>query len=128
MNVKKGFSLIELMVVVAIVAILAMVVYPSYMDSMRQSRSADAQAALQGLAQAMERFYTSNGTYVGAASAGVPTIFSTKTPIDGSDTYYNLTIQSATASAYELAATPDSGGPQAGEDTLTLKSTGERSW
>ncbi|WP_372880683.1 type IV pilin protein [Psychromonas sp.] len=126
MNVKKGFSLIELMIVVAIVGILAMVAYPSYTDSVRQSRRADGQAALLGLAQAMERFYTTNGTYVGAASGGVPTIFSTKAPIDGSDTYYNLKINSATGSAYELAA--EAVNAQAGDGTLTLKSTGERSW
>jgi type IV pilus assembly protein PilE len=130
MNKVKGFTLIELMIVVAIVGILASIAYPSYMDSVTKSRRSDAQAALLGLAQAMERNYTSNTTYKGAATGGadtgVPAIFSTKSPIDGSTTYYNLKIQSAAVSTYVLAAEPV--GAQAGNGILVLKSTGRRGW
>lgn len=128
-----GFTLIELMIVVAIVAILAAVAYPSYQNNIVKSRRADAQAALQGLAQAIERFYTSNGTYVGAGSAGgggnttgAPTIFSAKSPIDGSQTFYNLVIHAADTNSYVLAAEPV--GAQAGDGVLVLKATGQRGW
>ena len=54
----KGFTLIELMIAVAIVGILAGIAYPSYQDSVRKSRRADAQGALLGFANAMERYFT----------------------------------------------------------------------
>ncbi|MFI3186333.1 MAG: prepilin-type N-terminal cleavage/methylation domain-containing protein, partial [Methylococcaceae bacterium] len=55
---QAGFTLIELMVTVAIVGILAAIAYPSYQDSVRKSRRADASGALLGLANAMERHFT----------------------------------------------------------------------
>ncbi|MFT6924527.1 MAG: type IV pilus assembly protein PilE [Psychromonas sp.] len=130
MNGQKGFTLIELMIVVAIVAILAAISFPSYRDSVRNARRAEAQATLQGLSQAMERYYTTNGTYAGAAAAGAdtgaPDIFSTKSPIDGGDAFYNLKIVSAGGSAYVVAAEPIN--VQAGDGILILKSTGARGW
>lgn len=59
----RGFTLIELMIVVAVIAIIAAIAYPSYMDYVRQSRRADATVALLELAQYMERYYTNNGRY-----------------------------------------------------------------
>lgn len=135
MKRMPGFTLIELMIVVAIVAILAAVAYPSYQNNIAKGRRADAQAALQGLAQAMERHMTSNGSYAGAGTAnngdgvpttGAPTVFSAKSPMDGSQTFYNLTINSADVTSYELLATPVNG--QAGDGVLGLRSTGMRGW
>ncbi|MBB3170126.1 type IV pilin protein [Simiduia aestuariiviva] len=129
-RVQQGFTLIEIMIVVAIVAILASIAIPSYQNSVTKARRADAQAALQGLAQAMERHYTSTGSYAKAAAAaadtGAPAIFSTKSPIDGSATYYNLKIHAANGSAYTLAAEPI--GAQAGNGVLVLTSTGRKGW
>ena len=129
MKLKKGFTLIELLIAIAIIGILAAVAYPSYMNSVIKSRRVDAQAALLGFAQAMERNYTLNGTYKGAASGGAdtgaPTIFSNKSPIDGSDTYYNLTIASAAVNTYTLQATAV--GSQLGDGNLQLTSTGAKS-
>ena len=130
MKKVSGFSLIEIMIVVAIVAILAGIAYPSYQDSVTRSRRSDAQSALMGFAQAMERFYTNNGTYVGAgaggATTGAPAVYSTKSPIDGSQTFYNLTIEAATANSYTLFATPV--GAQSDDGILGLTSTGQRGW
>ncbi|MEX1033051.1 MAG: type IV pilin protein [Cellvibrionaceae bacterium] len=133
MRRSTGFTLVELMIVVAIIAILAAVVYPSYQNNIEKGRRSDAQGALQGLAQAMERFYTNNSTYVGAGSAGgggnttgAPTIFSDKSPIDGSQRYYNLIIHAADGNSYVLAAEPVGG--QADNGVLVLKSTGQRGW
>lgn len=130
MKKSRGFTLIELMIVVAVIAILAAIAYPSYQESISKSRRSDAQAALQGLAQAMERFYTSNGTYDGAATGGAttgaPAVFATKSPIDGSQTFYNLTISAAAANSYTLLASPVGG--QADDGLLGLQSTGLRGW
>ncbi|MGQ9832079.1 MAG: type IV pilin protein [Thermochromatium sp.] len=69
---QRGFSLIELMIVVAIIAILAAVAYPSYQSQVAQSRRATAQGCLMELAQFMERYYTTNMTYAGATLPATP--------------------------------------------------------
>lgn len=62
-----GFTLIELMIVVAVVAILAALAYPSYLDHVRKSRRAQAKADLVEMAQLAERHHTVNNSYVGFA-------------------------------------------------------------
>jgi len=53
---SRGFTLIELMIVVAVIGILAAVAYPSYQDSVRKSRRADGKTALLQAVQVAERF------------------------------------------------------------------------
>lgn len=128
----RGFSLIELMIALAIIAIAASIAIPSYQGHVQKARRREAQTALLGLASAMERRFTLANTYLGAASGGAntgpPAIYPTQAPLDGTEKYYNLTIQAATASSYTLHATPLTGSPQAGDAcaTLTLTSTGVR--
>ncbi|GMG88576.1 type IV pilin protein [Biformimicrobium ophioploci] len=130
MKRSAGFTLIELMIVVAVVAIIAAIALPSYQDQVRSSNRADGQAALMGLAQAMERHFTETGSYTGAgtggADTGAPAIFSAKAPIDGSSTFYNLTIDSASDSSYVLKATAVNG--QAEDGDMELTSSGLRRW
>jgi len=128
MKKQSGFNLVELMVVVAIVAIITAFAYPSYLEQVRKSRRADCSGALAGLGNSMERFFTMNSTYlgaaVGAANTGAPANFSATCPVDGGNATYNLTIQAATASTYNVQAAPI--GPQADDKcgTLTLTNTG----
>ncbi|RPE64958.1 type IV pilus assembly protein PilE [Tibeticola sediminis] len=61
-----GFTLIELMVVVAIVGILAAIVYPSYQNHVLRTHRAAAAACLGEMAQQMERYYTTTLKYTGA--------------------------------------------------------------
>lgn len=124
----RGFTLIELMIVVVIVAILGGIALPSYQDHVVSSRRADAQGALMGLSQAMERYYTERGTYVGAADgSNVPTVYPSTSPSDGSTVQYNLRVTTLTATNYVLTATPTGG--QAGRDgNLTLDSLGAKTW
>lgn len=131
-STARGFTLIELMVVVAILAIIAAVGYPAYVDQIRDARRADCRAALVSFAGAMERHFTENNSYQGAAAGGGNTgapdadVFSSTCPLDGNDAFYNLTIDSATTTQYELRAAPT--GPQSDDEcgTLTIDNTGSK--
>lgn len=59
----RGFTLIELMIVVAVIAILSAIAYPSYMDFVRKGWRAEARAALMQEMQQQERFYTQVNNY-----------------------------------------------------------------
>lgn len=125
---QGGFNLIELMIVVTIVGIIAAIAYPSYLEQIKGTRRADCSGALVSLGNAMERHYSVNGSYLGAAAAGantgVPAIYSTTCPVDGGDATYDISIQAAAASTYALQAVPT--GAQTGDKcgTLTLTNTG----
>lgn len=66
----RGFSLIELMVVVLVIGVLAAIALPSYQNSVVNSRRGTAAACLTELAQFMERYYTTNQSYLGAVLPG----------------------------------------------------------
>ncbi len=95
-----GFTLIELMIVVAVVAILAAVALPSYQESVARGNRAEARAVLLQAAQWMERHYTENNRYdkfvngdvVSTASLPATMI---KAPSDGT-ARYNLDIPTST--------------------------------
>ncbi len=128
MKRQRGISLLELLIVVAIVGILGAIAYPSYQDQVRRTSRSDCAGALAGLGNAMERYFTVNSTYLGAAAGGAdtgaPAIFPVTCPTDGDTATYNLTIQAATGSTYVVQAAPT--GRQAGDrcGTLTLSNTG----
>jgi len=130
---NKGFTLVELLIVVVIISLLAMVAVPSYNKSVAKARRADAQASLANLSGAMERWFTEKQSYLEAAGpedtptdTGVPRIYHSQTPVDGNVKFYNLTIEVATAGSYTLRATPIGG--HVGDGYLELLSTGVERW
>ena len=121
---RAGFTLVELMIVVAVIGILAAVAYPSYVEYIRQARRADAQSALLELAQFMERRYTTTGKYeVGDEAEDECSLPFDTSPRDGSSTFYNLSGE-CDASTFRLTATGT--GSMAGDECedLTLTNTG----
>ena len=61
---NHGFTLIELMIVVAIIGLLASIAYPSYQEYVRRGARAEARAAIMQMAQLQERYFTDRGGYL----------------------------------------------------------------
>ena len=123
-----GFTLLELMITVVVVAILAAVAVPSYLRHVQNARREMAKSALVDAAQKMESYYALNFSYAGADSNGVPTLFATKVPKDGTDNYYTLSISGSSRTYYSVVATPTSGSSQTSDvcGTLTMDRTGNK--
>ena len=101
---QQGFTLMELMVTVAIVGILASIAIPSYQDSVRKSRRADATAVLLGLANAMERRFTESSSYcdVGGGTGAASTGCGTAALDTGTPTGIGFTIPNETVAFYTV--------------------------
>jgi type IV pilus assembly protein PilE len=127
-NKQHGFSLVELMIVVAIIAILARIAYPTYQDSLVKSRRADAKAALSELSVFMERWYTTNGCYTSGSCATstttAPTLPFLVAPKSGK-VNYNLSVVT-TPSTFTLTAAPIRATDDATCGSLTLTNTGTK--
>lgn len=123
---SKGFTLIELMIVVVIVGILAAIAYPSYTEFVRRSNRAEAKTALLENAQFLERNFTVSNSYAADGSGNTPVLPNTDVPRDGAAKY--TIVPTLNASSFLLEAEPVSGGPAAGDPcgTLTLNHLGVR--
>ncbi len=105
MNNKKqsGFTLIEMMIVIAIIGIIAAFAYPNYVEQVRKSKRSDAKVALQQVAQRQESFYARSLAYATSLTA---LGYATDT-IDSPEREYRITLLPvATAQTFTLTATP----------------------
>ncbi|WP_041635056.1 type IV pilin protein [Marinobacter sp. BSs20148] len=117
--VQNGFTLIELMIVVAIIGIIAAIAYPSYQDYVEKTRRNLAKADLLELAQWMERRYATGFDYQ-ASGGGSPTLpFDTSPRNAAEPTAYNISFTATvTKSAFNLQAVPTT--LQSGDSCGTL--------
>jgi type IV pilus assembly protein PilE len=115
----RGFTLIEVMIVVAIVGILAAVALPLYNDYVRRARIVDATSALADARTRMERHYLDNRTYVGGCKDWSTKSF--KIGCDGaaSATAYSLKAEGAAdgMSGFEYTVNQDNARTSKGPDT-----------
>ena len=119
---RAGFTLIELMIVVAVIAILAAIAYPSYLQQVIKSRRSAGAACLMEMAQGMERHYTTTMSYAGTNLPNTGCVTET-----GDNYAYALTTQTATA--FTITATPVTGSSQAKDslcETMSIDQTGRR--
>ncbi len=120
-----GFTLIEVMVVVAILGILAAVAYPAYTSYIQRGYRANAKTTLLEAAQFMERYRSANFRYVDAG--GNPPALPARlqvSPPEGAPRY-TVAIVGASANSFVLAATP-TGWTDADCGTLTLDNLGQK--
>jgi len=119
---QKGFTLIELMIVVVVVGILAAVAFPSYENYIVKGNRAAAQAFMADVENRQKQYLLDARSYASdLATLGMAA------PADVSN-FYTVTIAaSATPPAFEIKATPVAGTRQAADGELTLHSDGTKS-
>jgi type IV pilus assembly protein PilE len=94
-----GFTLIELMIVVAVIGILAAVAYPLYTDYVQRSRITEATAALNDMRVRMEQYFQDHRTYADAGACGVA-----DPPFNAVESGFQVACSGANANGYTLNA------------------------
>jgi type IV pilus assembly protein PilE len=98
MKMQKGFTLVELMIVVVIVGILASIGLPAYGNYVLRGKLTEAQTELAGMRVKLEQYYQDTRTYVGGCAAG------TVAPLPTGTKYFTYSCPTLTASAFTVTA------------------------
>ena len=133
---SKGFTLVELMIVVAIIGIISAIIYPSYTQYNISTQRANAQGEMLQIARTLSSYKMANGNYAGRT---LPNVYgSTSIPKQGGALYdlkltdvggtLELTASSANINTWLLVATPKTGTRQDGNGVIKLNDQGQKCW
>jgi type IV pilus assembly protein PilE len=125
MKTQNGFTLIELMIVVAIVGILAAVALPSYQDYLMRGKIPDATTGLASKRVKMEQFFQDNRTYLADATTSPATNDCTAADTTTSQYFDFSCVAAPTAAGYTLQAVGKATGTMTGF-TYTIDQSGTR--
>ena len=122
MRKNSGFSLVEVLIVVAIVGILAAIAWPAYQNQVRKGHRADAQAYMLDLANKEQQYLLDARSY---ATGGSAITDLNATPPTSVSNFYTVAIAAgATTPSFVITATPK--GTQTADGALTLDNTGQK--
>lgn len=105
----RGFTLVELTIVVVVMGVLAAIALPSFLDSLRKGRRSEAFAALSAIQQAQERWRSNNPQYASSVSS---LVIGSPTRPGG---YYTLSIDASSDTGFDASAIAVSGTSQAND-------------
>ncbi|WP_338561426.1 type IV pilin protein [Acinetobacter sp. KS-LM10] len=132
-NGNRGFSLIELMCVVAIIGILTVIAYPSYQEHIRKTKRVEAQSEILALASRLQQYQVIHHTFLKISDH-------TSVPIslkdlghsgvipENSDPMYDLEFKEITENKWVLVASPRQGTILEGDGSLMINEKNQRCW
>lgn len=121
-KIQRGFTLIEMMIVVAIIGILAAIAYPSYQNYVIKTKRTDMMSEMQNIASEIESRKLAQGSY-SAISVGVKTDFATAYPRQGIG-LYDVNISDPLVAKWTIIARPKTSTQMASDGNLSLNYQG----
>lgn len=130
MKQVRGFTLIELMIVVVVIAVLATLAMPSFSEYLRRGKRVEAASAIGDVQLRQERFRSNRTTYADSTSATLVlgNLFGTPASVTSYNSglkYYDISISGVSATGYTITATRKgtlANDPKCGNFTMTLAS------